>query len=945
MKELHPLARLHRPLFAHTAALLIVSLLALGCSGPGDDGGDLVSDDTSVSAIDAEVTPTDDAQTPAGSDVVEEPEPLPDLPDEACTADADCAPEDGALPNCMVAQCTDGECGFGAAEDGATCDDGSACTEGDACVSGECVAQAMLCDDDNACTTDGCDPEGGCVHTYHQKPCDDGQACTVQDHCYLGECLGESIDCEDGNACTIDTCDEVDGCVSVNSTEPCNDFDACTSGDICANGECLPGAPVDCGNSTECLTATCDTAIGCVQTYIDGPCEDANLCTENDTCMDGLCVGAVVTCDDENACTSDKCVPMSGCQYTNNGNPCDDGDSCTLSDTCSAGSCQAGSPDPLCCDDDSGCDDGDPCTDDACDNAYCAFTAKVCDDASDCTADSCVGGDCVFSPYGAFGTGALFSNGFESNAEFSEWTVTTISTETTWQLDSSKAHTGANSVYCGKLPDYSYDFGEVDAALTRSLSLPPGESALSFWLMQNVQESSCTYDVVTIEVNGVALEPKICTTVVAWTEYTYDLSDWSGMSVELSIRFATGDGYANAGEGVWLDDIQLEADTPVGCCLGDIDCAGGTGTGCLAEVCTEPAFKCGIAAPEVACDDGDPCTADACGDDGGCLYEAIPDCVPPCIPDCDAAVCGDDGCGGTCGSCAVGESCSAGACEADCTPAADCGDVECGSVDDGCGGTLVCGDCSEGSSCTEGECILDCTPATECGVVECGSADDGCGGTLDCGGCSDGQTCTEGECVDECTAIESCEDITCGTLDDGCGGTLECGTCGDGETCTDGACVVDCIPLAECGAITCGDVADGCGATLDCGSCSDGETCVEGACEVDAPAPTCSPTYADCTEEDFANGDMTAADGVIAIDMVNMQPYSPKCLRISVGQTVSIEATGGHPFLKVCAEDDVMDSQDGSTSTVEFTLTTPGFYNYRCLFHGAMVGNIEVIAP
>ena len=108
---------------------------------------------------------------------------------------------------------------------------------------------------------------------------------------------------------------------------------------------------------------------------------------------------------------------------------------------------------------------------------------------------------------------------------------------------------------------------------------------------------------------------------------------------------------------------------------------------------------------------------------------------------------------------------------------------------------------------------------------------------------------------------------------------------------------------------------------------------------------TCDAAFAGCTEQDFIDGDMTSNTGVIAINMIGMQPYSPKCLTVTVGQTVSIGATGGHPFRKECAEDSVMDSQDGNTSDVEFTFTTPGYYNYRCAVnaHATMVGNIKVL--
>ena len=104
-------------------------------------------------------------------------------------------------------------------------------------------------------------------------------------------------------------------------------------------------------------------------------------------------------------------------------------------------------------------------------------------------------------------------------------------------------------------------------------------------------------------------------------------------------------------------------------------------------------------------------------------------------------------------------------------------------------------------------------------------------------------------------------------------------------------------------------------------------------------------SFAGCTEQDFADNDFRDSTGPISINMVAMQPYSPKCLTVKVGQTVQIGASGGHPFKKECFEDSVMDAQDNSTSQVEFTFTTPRYYNYRCAVsaHAAMQGNIRVL--
>jgi hypothetical protein len=105
-----------------------------------------------------------------------------------------------------------------------------------------------------------------------------------------------------------------------------------------------------------------------------------------------------------------------------------------------------------------------------------------------------------------------------------------------------------------------------------------------------------------------------------------------------------------------------------------------------------------------------------------------------CVPACGGRVCGDDGCGGSCGACGDDERCADGVCVSDCTPA--CGGRECG--DDGCGG--LCGTCGPDEACAAGVCV-GCTP--DCDGRECG--DDGCDGT--CGPCAAGESCQDGQCV------------------------------------------------------------------------------------------------------------------------------------------------------------------------------------------------------
>ena len=86
--------------------------------------------------------------------------------------------------------------------------------------------------------------------------------------------------------------------------------------------------------------------------------------------------------------------------------------------------------------------------------------------------------------------------------------------------------------------------------------------------------------------------------------------------------------------------------------------------------------------------------------------------VECCTPSCEGKVCGDDGCGGTCGSCTVeSEVCFEGLC---CEPA--CPIDGCGTSD-GCGG--ICG-CPKGKICDSGVCGEPQTTCSAVNFITCG---------------------------------------------------------------------------------------------------------------------------------------------------------------------------------------------------------------------------------
>jgi len=204
--------------------------------------------------------------------------------------------------------------------------------------------------------------------------------------------------------------------------------------------------------------------------------------------------------------------------------------------------------------------------------------------------------------------------------------------------------------------------------------------------------------------------------------------------------------------------------------------------------------------------------------DGECL----------CAPACGAEECGDDGCGGSCGSCDPGESCAGGVCVAGCNK--NCSGKECGP--DGCGNE--CGFCSGEKVCQNGSCKPFCE--ADCQGKTCGP--DGCGGS--CGECENWCfACGAGQCVYQnlCDDADPCSVDICepGGL---CGyETVDSGPCDDADACS----LVDVCQAGDCVGVVdadCDDynpcTVDLCTPGLGCvhskteGLCDDGNACTEG---------------------------------------------------------------------------------------------------------------------
>jgi hypothetical protein len=191
--------------------------------------------------------------------------------------------------------------------------------------SGACDATVLVvdgtpCQEEIFCNGDATCQGGACV--AGDDPCDDGIECTVD------TCVEETQSCQndpddgacadDGNPCTAGSCDpEQGGCIlaPVNEGGAC-EIGACVStcdAGVCAG--CCTG-DADCDDGVDCTADACVDGV-CVNTPDDGYCDDADVCTGEETCdpVLGCVAGTPLFCDDGDACTANLCDPESGCYF------------------------------------------------------------------------------------------------------------------------------------------------------------------------------------------------------------------------------------------------------------------------------------------------------------------------------------------------------------------------------------------------------------------------------------------------------------------------------------------------------------------------------------------------------------------------------------------------------------------------------------------------------
>ena len=215
----------------------------------------------------------------------------------------------------------------------------------------------------------------------------------------------------------------------------------------------------------------------------------------------------------------------------------------------------------------------------------CCSQASDCDDGNPCTTDSCGnGGGCLNVLQEGCCQPVPWTEGFETGVAWN-WEQLTGYFSVAADNEYNPAHTGDWSVLVG-----GSDKNEVRLPIT---SLPMAKSVtLSFWLRTKNYPGNCSLGSVQVFVNG-AKAYENCEEVPDWALVTVDLSSWAGQEVDLRIYSANK---GNPGKPAYLDDLKLTTE----CCSQASDC-----------------------------DDGNPCTADSCGNGGGCLNVLQEGCCQP----------------------------------------------------------------------------------------------------------------------------------------------------------------------------------------------------------------------------------------------------------------------------------------------------------------------------
>jgi hypothetical protein len=630
------------------------------------------------------------------------------------------------------------------------------------------IDSTVTCQPD--CIEAKCGVEDGCGgYCYNLSSCDDSTDCTL-DFCLPedGGCvhIADHAVCDDGNPCTTLLCTEEAGCTETALDGPCNDGDLCTGDDLCVDTVCT-GTPIEetaCADGNPCTEDQCQPAKGCVHLPAEGECGVADGALPGE-CQTGVCVPLLVL--------QAPCVKIQDCSVFNSENLCSGSFICGDN-----GMCQL---DPESIPD---CEKNQDtaCTKNRCnpETGDCEMSPEAdelpCEDGDSCTLnDICDSGSCTIGD-GSVACDDLNPCTTDSCLPESGCAHDPVSGEC--NDDNPCTHSDSCIAgYCVGTP-YSCDDG---LACTPDLCLGDGSCQ-----PPEPDEKWCVVDDVCL------------------ADGSHDPDNWC------RICDAEADGWS-------LSDVVFGTECP------SLNAVGQCIQGECKNITCSPGF--------LTCDDDvtNGCEVDGNTDFancGTCEFECALDevCVGgDCLDSCPDT--GHVPCGGTCPDH-----------DTDPMHCGDC-DVECLVPEPAFVGACVVGDC-ESASCPENQWDFDGSPKNGCeydcqvsGEEVCDGADNDCDSFLDEDTCDDSVACTVDSCnvqlgCQHTPADQFCDDgnpCTKGTCDpqDDCSFTGIEGECDDGNPCTSDDQCLDAVCAGQ-------EVADCC---LEDEDCNDGNMCTTDICD------------------------------------------------------------------------------------------------------------------
>jgi formylglycine-generating enzyme required for sulfatase activity len=765
--------------------------------------------------------------------------------------------------------------------------------------------EGTLCEDGNECTNSWCQGVAGCQTEFLEQNCsDDGDPCT-EDLCVSGVCThppgNDGAPCDDGDPCTLDeVCSE--GICSWTRLNP-----LCQA--ICGDGVCStqesgdPGSPVycavDCGACGDGICGLHEMGPNggscpkdCLAVCGNGKCEGGESV---DTCLldcsgcgDGICGmnESFETCatDCPPACGNGLCEMFESPQIC----PVD------CMPPCGDGICSSGENPQGCPVDCPVCGDG-----------VCGFGETIASCPQDC-ATACGNGICEG---GETGEGCPVDCGFCGDGVCGYYErYDTCPTDCFQGCGDGACGMGETCTTCPRDCGQCCGNGLCESVVGESSCTCPTDCGVcpgccsTATCRVGTSHSFCGMD------GGACLDCAHFRMSCVEQECAVVCGDGRCHEDETCATCQADCGCKVCGE--TCEEGHCLFTACVGRECGNDGCGGTCGNctvcgeTCLAGLCqfTSCAERecgadgcggsCGTCADHYVCESGSCLYVPWCGDGtcdsdedcdtcpqdcGGCCGNGA--CEPwfgehceSCLEDCGCTVCGEtcqaevctftacigrecgeDGCGGSCGTCQMYHECQSGMC----VYVPWCGDKTCDPNEDCsvCAVDCPCTGCGE--SCEAGQCTF-----TACAGRECG--DDGCGGS--CGTCDEHNECQDGACA----YVPWCGDGACDLhVGENCATCpADCGCTACGETCESGQCVFTACGGKECGSNGCGGSCGTCPFSYVCtaGQCEYSASCGNSVCDEDETCDSCASDCGECCGNGVCEGQFGEHCGTCAAD-------------------------------------------------------------------------------